>query len=286
MHTATRALSNLRKTRGLLGAAPFFLFLTAFLVIPVIANTAVAFSDANQQFTTANLTEAIQEPYTEAFLLSTQLSLVTAAIGTLGGIALAWALTFTPKTGKLAALVNSFAALASQAGGVTLAYAFIALLGAQGFITQLLPQLFTDFSLTSFWGITIVYSYFQIPLMTILMLPALAGMQNTWYTAAISLGATKTQFLRDIALPILWPAIAGSFLLLFANAFAAYATVYALTGGSINLVALVVGFLISGNVLLNPALAAALITWMIVIICATLGIRFYLTRRSKQWLHG
>lgn len=92
------------------------------------------------------------------------------------------------------------------------------------------------------------------------------------------------QFLRDVALPVLWPPIVGSLLLLFANAFAAYATAYALAGGSLNLIPIVIGFLISGNVLLNPSLAAALVTWMMIIILIAMGLRLVLTRRSDKWL--
>jgi len=120
--------------------------------------------------------------------------------------------------------------------------------------------------------------------MAILMLPAMGGVKKAWYEAAASLGASKFQYLRDVAVPVLWPSIIGSLLLLFANAFAAYATAYALAGGSLNLVPIVIGFLISGNVLLNPGLAAALVTWMMIIILAAMGIRFLLTRKSDQWL--
>lgn len=76
----------------------------------------------------------------------------------------------------------------------------------------------------------------------------------------------------------------GSVLLLFANAFAAYATAYALAGGSLNLVPIVIGFLISGNVLLNPSLAAAMVTWMMLIIIVSMGLRMILSRRSNKWL--
>ena len=129
-----------------------------------------------------------------------------------------------------------------------------------------------------------MYLYFQIPLMTVLMLPSMSALKKEWFDAASSLGATKTQYLRDVALPVLWPPIVGSLLLLFANAFAAYATAYALSGGSLNLIPIVVGFLISGNVLLNPGLAAALVTWMMIIILVAMGLRLVLTRRSDKWL--
>src|SRR5699024_6372764 len=185
-------------------------------------------------------------------------------------------------------LVNSFSALAAQSGGVQLAYGFVALLGPQGLMTKAVERFYPGFSeafsLTDFWGVALVYLYFQIPLMTVLMLPAMAGLKKEWFYAATSLGATRNQYLKDIALPALWPSMLVSVLLLFANAFAAYATAYALAGGSLNLVPIVIGFLINGNVLLNPSLAAAMVTWMMLIIIVSMGLRMILSRRSNKWL--
>jgi putative spermidine/putrescine transport system permease protein len=273
-----------------LGALPFFAFVSAFLIIPIIANVVAAFRAPGGGFTFDTMIEAIGPGYGSAFLLTTQLSALTAVIGGVLGMILAWALVTAEKPGWLKNLVSSFSALASQSGGVQLAYAFIAALGVQGLITMLLdtlfPGLMDGFSITSFTGVAIVYLYFQVPLMAILMLPAMGGLKKAWYDAAASLGATRFQYLRDVAIPVLWPSMVGSLLLLFANSFAAYATAYALAGGSLNLVPILIGFFISGNVLLNPGLAAALVTWMMVIILVAMGIRFLLVRKSDQWLNN
>ena len=160
--------------------------------------------------------------------------------------------------------------------------------GTEGLLTVAIshgwPGFRDSFSLTNFWGVSLVYLYFQIPLMATLMLPAMQGVRKEWYDAASSLGATRSQYIKDVVIPVLWPAMLGALLLLFANAFAAYATAYALAGGSLNLVPILIGFFISGNVLLNPGLAAALVTWMMIIIIAAMLLRVALTRRSEQWL--
>lgn len=283
------SLSGL-STGSWLGALPFFAFVAAFLVIPIVANVVAAFRSPSGGFTFDTMIEAIGPGYGSAFLLTAQLSLLTAVVGGLLGMVLAWALVTAEGPGWLKNLVNSFSALASQSGGVQLAYAFIAALGVQGLFTVVLddffPGLMDGFSITSFTGVALVYLYFQIPLMTILMLPAIGGLKKSWYDAAASLGATRFQYLKDVAIPVLWPSMIGSLLLLFANSFAAYATAYALAGGSLNLVPILIGFFISGNVLLNPGLAAALVTWMMVIILAAMGIRFMLVRKSDQWLNN
>ncbi|MDR7328355.1 ABC transporter permease [Corynebacterium guangdongense] len=283
---------NLRSvsTGSWLGALPFFVFVALFLVLPILANLVTAFTGPRGGFSFATMAEAMDSANRDAFLLTAWLSFLTAAVGAFFGVFVAWALESARKPAWLNNLVGSFAALASQSGGVNLAYAFIALLGVQGILTQLLNRLFPGmldgFSITGFWGVVIVYLYFQIPLMAVLMLPAMGGLKRSWLEAASSLGATRLQYVRDVVVPVLWPSIIGSFLLLFANAFAAYATAYALAGGSLNLVPILIGFYISGNVLLNPGLAAALVTWMMIIILAAMGIRFYLTRKSDRWLNN
>ncbi|GJN42939.1 ABC transporter permease [Corynebacterium ammoniagenes] len=273
---------------GVIGALPFFVFVAAFLIIPILTNVVRAFQDPMGNPSAASMSEAMGSGYRSAFLLTFGLSALTAVVGGIFGLVLAWALTTPAGPRWLNRLVNSFTALAAQSGGVQLAYGFVALLGAQGVMTKAVerfyPRFSEAFSLTDFWGVALVYLYFQIPLMTVLMLPALAGLKKEWLDAAASLGATRIQYIKDIAIPVLWPSMLGSFLLLFANAFAAYATAYALAGGSLNLVPIVIGFLISGNVMLNPSLAAAMVTWMMIIIIVAMGLRMILTRRSSKWL--
>jgi putative spermidine/putrescine transport system permease protein len=72
-------------------------------------------------------------------------------------------------------------------------------------------------------------------------------------------------------------------ILLFGNAFSAYATAYALTGGAINLVPLLIGQNIGGDVLSNPHLSQALAFGMIVVISITMAIYALLQRRVSRW---
>lgn len=282
------AVERLRLSVKSLGVLPFLAFVAAFLFLPIVANVISSFKSADGTFTLDTMKEAMNSQMRSSFLLTFNLSVVTALVGGVCGLILAWALTNGQGPRWIRSVINSFSALASQSGGVQLAYAFIALLGTQGLMTSAIrdfaPGLMDSFTLTSFSGVALVYTYFQIPLMTILIIPAMSGLKSEWRTAAESLGATRTQYVRDVALPILWPPIAGAMLLLFANAFSAYATAYALASGSLNLVPIQIGFYISGNVLLDPGMAAALVTWMMIIIIAAMGLRLLLIRRSTQWL--
>jgi putative spermidine/putrescine transport system permease protein len=71
--------------------------------------------------------------------------------------------------------------------------------------------------------------------------------------------------------------------LLFGNAFAAYATAYALTSGAVNLVPLLIGAYYSGNVLDNPHIAQALALGMFVVLALMMVIYIPLQRRSARW---
>lgn len=184
----------------------------------------------------------------------------------------------------------TFSGVASNFAGVPLAFAFIATLGRTGLVTVLLKNILglnlydQGFSLYSFWGLTLTYMYFQFPLMVLVITSALDGLKNEWSEAAENLGAGKSLYWRKVALPILMPSILGSMILLFGNAFGAYATAYSLTGGFINLITIVIGSQIKGDVLYNPGLGYALAVGMIIVMAAMMAIYYSLRRRSERWL--
>ena len=82
-------------------------------------------------------------------------------------------------------------------------------------------------------GLEIVYFYFQLPLMVLIIAPAIDGLKKEWREASENMGATPRQYWQYVALPILLPSILGCTVLLFGNAFGAQATAYQLTSGQI-----------------------------------------------------
>jgi putative spermidine/putrescine transport system permease protein len=187
--------------------------------------------------------------------------------------------------------LTTFSGVASNFAGVPLAAAFIFTLGRVGAITTLFKAMGVDlygsgggFTLYSYWGLSIVYLFFQIPLMVLVMLPALDGLKQDWREAAENLGATPRQYWRSVALPILLPSILGTMILLFGNAFGAHATAYALTGGLLPLATLLIGQQISGDVLNNPGLGYAVAMGMVFIMAMSIVLYSILQRRSERWL--
>lgn len=272
------------------GVAPFFVFAVALLILPSISLFVGSFQDSSGAFTLNNLRNLIQPNILDAYWLSIRVSAVTAVGGGLLGFLLAYAITLGHAPGWVRAILTTFSGVASNFAGVPLAFAFVATLGRTGFITVILENGFgldlyrSGFNLYSFIGLSLTYLYFQFPLMVLIMAPALEGLKREWREAADNLGASSTQYWQLVGLPILLPSILGSMILLFGNAFGAYATALALTGGRLNLVTILIGAQIRGDVLHDPNLGYALALGMVIIMALSIALYSWLQRRAERWL--
>jgi putative spermidine/putrescine transport system permease protein len=178
--------------------------------------------------------------------------------------------------------------VAANFGGIPLAFAFIATLGPLGIVTVLFRDHGFDFtqhgfSLFTKTGVELTYMYFQLPLMILVIAPAIDGLRKEWREASSNLGASQLQFWRYVGLPVLMPSLLGAIILLFGNAFAAYATAYSLTSGTVNIVPLLIGAYYSGNVLDNPHLAQAMAFGMFVVLAVMMVLYIPLQRRAARW---
>ncbi|WP_079403745.1 ABC transporter permease [Streptomyces sp. 3211] len=231
-----------------------------------------------------HLARSLQGPYLGSLIGSVQLSALTAVVGGVLGVVIAQAVVTSRSAGLRSAALTASGVLANF-GGVPLAFAFIATVGISGVVTRLADLTSLGWNLYSFTGLTVVYLYFLIPLMVLVIAPALDGLRPQWREAAQSSGATGRQFWRHVGLPVLAPSLLGGFVLLFGTAFAAHATAAALVGGSVPLVTLKIADALSGNVLTgqeNVALALGLD--MILIAGLVMAIYLPLQRRSARWL--
>jgi len=272
-----------------LGVLPFFLYAVLFLFLPAGQVLVGAFRDTGGGFTFANIGGIFDEPYVSAFKNSIEVSFVTALVGGALGFLIAYAAIRDGTPRILRTVLTTFSGVAANFAGIPLAFAFIATLGTIGIVTQLLFDLGLNpydhgFTLFSKTGIEIVYLYFQIPLMILVIAPAIDGLRREWREAAANLGATPMQFWRHVGLPILMPSLLGAVVLLFGNSFAAYATAYGLTGGSISLVPITIGYFYTGDVLSNPHLAEALALGMFVVLALMMAIYIPLQRISSRWV--
>ncbi|MGG6296539.1 ABC transporter permease [Leptolyngbya sp. AN02str] len=272
-----------------LGVAPFFVFAIAFLFLPAASIAVRSFQDGEGNFTLQNIWDLSQPSIVSAYSVSIRLSLLTALAGGLIGFLMAYAMTVGGLPRLVRSVLSSFSGVASNFAGVPLAFAFIATLGRLGAVTGWLKAVGLDiyqsgFNLYTFWGLSFTYLYFQIPLTILILAPAFDGLKREWREASENLGATTWEYWRYVALPILMPSVLGTVILLFGNAFGAHATAYALTGGQINLVSILIGAQISGDALQNPGLGNALALGMVVVMALSIAAYAWLQRRTSRWL--
>jgi len=273
-----------------LGVLPFFVFALLFIFLPSVNILTGSFKNNEGKFTFQNMIGLLEPSILNAYWVTIKISLTTAIGGGLLGFLMAYSVTVGKLPRIVRTLLSTFSGVASNFAGVPLAFAFIATLGRTGLITVLLKSLVgvdlyaQGFNLYSFWGLSLTYMFFQFPLMVLIITPALDGLKKEWSEAAANLGATRSVYWRKVALPILTPSILGAMILLFGNAFGAYATAYSLTGGFINLITIVVGSQIKGDILYNPGLGYALAVGMVIVMAVMMSIYYFLRRRSERWL--
>lgn len=274
-----------------LGLVPFAVFVTLFLILPTAHIVIGAFQDRSGAFTLQNLRDLSTGTIPSSYWISVKISVASAALGCLMGFAMAAAVTFGAVPGWIKAPLMTFSGVASNFAGVPLAFAFLATFGPVGLVTAFLRTNFgivisrdLGFNILSFWGLTVTYLFFQIPLMILIITPALEGLKREWREAAEVLGATALQYWRMIALPILFPSLLGTFALLFANAFGAVATAIALTGSGLNIVPIQLFAQIRGDVLGNPNLGYAIAFGMILVTAVANVLYIWLRIRAERWL--
>jgi putative spermidine/putrescine transport system permease protein len=288
--TAARPSGGRRFSLSWVGAVPFFAYVGLFLLLPTGIIVVGSFFTKDGSFTLDNFV-GIDKPYIiKSFTNSLIISSASAGIGAVVGAVLAYAVVTGNPEGTLRRAVTSASGVLAQFGGVALAIAYIATIGSEGFVTKFLLARGLDIFARGLWiydpiGIILVYLYFQIPLMVLVFLPALDGLRPQWREATESLGGNTWHYWRYVAGPLLAPSFLGCTLLLFANAFSAYATVAALlTQGGVYITLEIQNLLTSETEQTQPGLAQALALTMIVIVVIVTSLYTVLQTRTSKWL--
>jgi putative spermidine/putrescine transport system permease protein len=288
--TAARPRRGGRLTVSWVGVVPFMVYVGLFLLLPTAIIVIGSFTAPGGGFSLANFDD-INKPYmVKAFTTSLSVSAVSAVAGAVLGAILAYAVVTGNPQGLLRRAIMSASGVLAQFGGVALAFAFIATISTVGFVYIFLKNHGIDIYPKEVWlydppGITLIYLYFQIPLMVLVFLPALDGIRPQWRESAESLGGSTWDYWRYVAGPLLAPSFLGCTLLLFANAFSAYATLSALLTNGGTYVTLQVQALITGETEQSqPGLAQALALTMILIVVVVMTLYAVLQRRTSRWL--
>ena len=262
-----------------IGTVPFFGYVGIFLLLPTGIVVWDAFKNPAGKFTLSGLTALGNAQVRGFFIGSFKLSLISALVGAVGGAILAYAIASGNPDGVIRRLYLSASGVLAQFGGVTLAFAFLVLLGPAGLLLH--ASWYYSFP----WGITLIYAYFQIPLMVLVFLPAIDGLRIQWREASESLGSSAWQYWRYVGGPLLLPAFLGALLLLFANALSAFATIQAWEDQIAYTVPQQISTSMSSEVgLANINYADALALGMVVLVAIVMTGYALMQRRAARWL--
>jgi putative spermidine/putrescine transport system permease protein len=271
---------------------PFAAYIIIGLFIPLIAVLIGAFQNSSTgAWTFSNIDIATHGAYLKGYENSLELSLIASIIPGVFGLLIAYAIFTAKRGGKvLRQMVITASGVFANFGGVPLAFLFISSLASTALITGWLNNIGVNiygdgFTLFDLAGVAVVYMYFQIPLMVLIILPALEGLRPSWREAAENLGARSWSYWRHVGWPVLMPSFLSCLMLLFGSALSAYATAEALTGGTIALVPIQIGTLLNGNVVAGQGNVGKALSLGLVLIIGVLMVAYVmLQRRAAKWL--
>jgi putative spermidine/putrescine transport system permease protein len=279
----------LRKVGPTLAVTPFLIYSFLGLGIPALGVLYYAFQKDKGGWTMHNIHLVTHGVFLVGFENSIKLGLLSSIIPGILGVFLAYAIQ-TSNSHILRRLTTTASGVLANFGGINLTFMFIATLGSTGVLTYWLNAVGINlsnigFNLFTFSGVLLVYMYFQLPLMVLVITPALGGLRPSWREAAENMGATSWSYWRYVGVPVLMPSILGGMLLLFGSAFAAYATAETLTLGLIALSPIQIGNFMNGNVIagkVNVGYAIAL--GMLLILSVTMIAYGMVRKKASKWL--
>ena len=294
MHPMTQKNSirqglNLMKKKTyiyLLALVPFLIVAMLYEIVPLITVIVKSFQpDGGTGLTLENYQSVFSKLlYQKAIINSIKISLTSAVAGII--IAFLGARAAHQHQGKLNHVFMTVLNMVSNFAGIPLAFAYMILLGNAGLVVNIGKELginaLSTYNLYTMNGMSLIYIYFQIPLSTLLLIPAFDGVQKQWKEACTLLGGTPGIFWRKVGIPVLMPSILGTFSVLFANALAAYATIYALMMDNIALLPVQIAGCFTGEVKIRAGLGGALSVVMMAIMVIMILITNGLSRRFQK----
>ena len=262
------------------GTLPFFAYVGIFLILPtgIVIWGAISIPGHGLQFSSL---KALGTSAARGFFVnSIELSAITAVVGAALGAVLAYAVAAGNPNGVVRRVALAGSGVLAQFGGVTLAFAFNAAIGpTSGFLLH--ANWYYDFP----QGITLIYVYFQIPLMVLVFLPAVDGLKVQWREATENLGGSALQFWRHVGGPLLAPAFLGCTLLLFANALSAFATIQAWENQIAYVAPQQISIAMTSEVGLSSANEAQVLALgMVALVAVVMTGYAVLQRRTARWL--
>ncbi len=269
----------------LLALAPFSLLVLFFEIAPLLMVIVRSFMPEGRiGFTLEHYISIFSKKlYQQAVWNSVLVSVVSA----LAGIAIAF---FAAKSVRSVGrrMKNFFISvlnMTSNFAGIPLAFAYIILLGNVGVLIMIGKKYgfsaLAGFNLYSLVGLMFTYVYFQVPLATLLLIPAFNGVHPQWRESVELLGGNGLTFWYRVGIPNLLPSILGTLGVLFANSLAAYATAYALLQNNFSLLPIRLQEQFTGDVTQHKEFGSALAVVLMLLMVLAIGINNYILKKNR-----
>lgn len=273
----------------LLALIPFLFLVIMYELMPLIMLVVDSFKSEQSKeilFTLENYQKIFSTlSYRKAIANSLRITSISTAFGIV--IAFLGARAAYNSRGRFRNVYLAVLNMTSNFAGVPLAFAYMIILGNAGVLKQIANmygiEFLQNFDLYSSNGLTMIYVYFQIPLSTLLLIPAFNGIRREWGEANMLLGGTSARFWQKVGIPVLLPSLFSTLSVLFANALSAYATAYALLMNNFSLLPINISASFVGDIRSKPKLGAALSVVMMVIMSIVILVNNYITKKTTKW---
>jgi iron(III) transport system permease protein len=211
------------------GLLAIWLLLLIFIVYPLAMLLSRAFLDDGHLSLQALLSAITAPKNLRALANSLLLAMLVGAAGTLAGLIFAFTVERVGGARRVARVIDFFTFLPLISPPFTTSIAFVFSFGPRGLITYDLLGLknVQVYGLTStFAAETLTY----FPIAYLALRPMLASISTSFEEASFSLGGSRWHAFRTVTLPLVVPALANAFLLLFGCSLADFATPLILAG--------------------------------------------------------
>lgn len=271
------------KVKNTITMLPLLILALFFIFLPIASMLKDSFTMPEAGgFTLDNyktiLTDSV---YIVATKNSIYLSLISSVVGLILSFFIAYSINEIGKKGQNRVL--SILNMVSNFVGLPLYFAFVVIMGNTGVFVLALRaigiNLSSVFRLYSMDGLMLLFIYFQIPLGSLMLVPAFQAIQPAWREAAELLEAPPWKFWTRIGIPILMPSILDTFGLLFANAITAYATVILLVTTSIPLLPVKITTMFTGEMTQQKEMGSALAIWMVFLMLLVIAVCNFIKKR-------
>ncbi len=257
------------KTRSKLLSAPYTVWMTIFIVLPMLLVAWFAFTDREGQFTLENILSVGQ--YSNVFLRSIWLGAVATLISLLMGYPLAYIISKMSE--KRQSVMVMLVMLPMWMNFLLRTYAWMTLLEDNGLINAALKAFgLPGVHMINTAGAVVlgmVYNY--IPYMILPLYSVLTKIDKSVIEAAEDLGANSRQVFLKVVVPMSMPGIISGVTMVFVPAVSTFIISKMLGGGANLLIGDLIDMQFLGSAY-NPNLGSAISLVLMVIILICMGI--------------